>query len=166
MSLRPVRSAESLVPTTTTTSPSADLKILSPHTPASVNSGESDVLGPLEIVTSAVGERTGRESPKCHSRSSSHDSYFERKQNVQFKIDMDTEEEEEEEVVSPQLKPDSSLDISEIQVNFDLEDNEMKIFSEDEAMMSTSVGSELSLIRSPLEENRGSGSPLPASVVG
>ena len=149
------------MPTTTTTSPSADLKILSPHTPASVNSGESDVLGPLEIVTSAVGERTGRESPKCHSRSSSHDSYFERKQNVQFKIDMDTEEEEEEEAVSPQLKPDSSLDISEIQVNFDLEDNEMKIFSEDEAMMSTSVGSELSLIRSPLEENPGSGSPAP-----
>merc|ERR1719150_1491069 len=157
LSLRPVRSAESLVPNTTT-SPSADLKALSPHTPASVNSGESDVLGPLEIVTSAVGERTGRESPKCHSRSSSHDSYFERKQNVQFKIDMDTEEEEEEEAVSPQLKPDSSLDISEIQVNFDLEDNEMKIFSEDETMMSTSVGSDVSLIRSPLEEKT-SGSP-------
>ena len=143
-----------------TSSPCGDLKALSPHTPASVNSGESDVLGPLETVTSAVGERTGRESPKCHSRSSSHDSYFERKQNVQFKIEMDCEEEEEEdeEVVSPQLKPDSSLDISEIQVNFDLEDNEMKIFSEDEAMMSTSVGSEVSLIRSPLEET-GSGSP-------
>ena len=141
-----------------TSSPCADLKALSP---ASVNSGESDVLGPLETVTSAVGERTGRESPKCHSRSSSHDSYFERKQNVQFKIDMDCEEEEEEEeIVSPQLKPDSSLDISEIQVNFDLEDNEMKIFSEEEGMMSTSVGSEVSLIRSPLEET-GSGSPAP-----
>ena len=153
-SLRPVRSAESLVPTS---SPCGDLKALSP---ASVNSGESDVLGPLETVTSAVGERTGRESPKCHSRSSSHDSYFERKQSVQFKIEMDCEEEEEEEeeVVSPQLKPDSSLDMSEIQVNFDLEDNEMKIFSEDEAMMSTSVGSEVSLIRSPLEETA-SGSP-------
>ena len=152
-SLRPVRSAESLVPTS---SPSADLNALSP---ASVNSGESDVLGPLETVTSAVGERTGRESPKCHSRSSSHDSYFERKQNVQFKIDMDCEEEEEEEgEVSPQLKPDSSLDISEIQVNFDLEDNEMKIFSEEEGMMSTSVGSEVSLMRSPLEET-GSGCP-------
>ena len=127
------------------------------HTPASVNSGESDMLGPLEAVTTAVGERTGRESPKCHSRSSSHDSYFERKQNVHFKIDMEAEEEEGD-AVSLQLKPDSSLDISEIQVNFDLEDNEMKIFSEDETMMSTSVGSDVSLIRSPLEEKT-SGSP-------
>merc|ERR1719250_37187 len=60
--------------------------------------------------------------------------------------------EQAEKEVSPHMKLDSSLDISEIQVNFDLEDNEMKIFSEDEAMMSTSVGSELSLPRSPLDE--------------
>ena len=137
-------------------SPSGDP--LSPVTPGSVLSGESDVLGALETVTSALGERTGRDSPKCHSRSSSHDSYFERKQNVQFKMDMDGEDEE---LQSPQMKLDSSLDISEIQVNFDLEDNEMKIFSEDETMMSNSVGSELSLVRSPLDEHPGTSSPCP-----
>jgi hypothetical protein len=48
---------------------------------------------------------------------------------------------------------ESSLDLSEIQVNFDLEENEMKIFSEDEAMMTNSLdsGSE-DLNKSPLEE--------------
>jgi hypothetical protein len=35
----------------------------------------------------------------------------------------------------------SSLDLSEIQLNFDLEDSEMRIFSEDETLVSASVGS-------------------------
>ena len=48
------------------------------------------------------------------------------------------------------------------QVNFDLEDREMKIFSEDETMVSTSVGSELSL-RSPLEEVVGGRLPKTSS---
>ena len=49
---------------------------------------------------------------------------------------------------------DSSLDLSEIQVNFDLEENEMKIFSEDEAMMTNSFDSgEDEFTRSPLEED-------------
>ncbi len=44
------------------------------------------------------------------------------------------------------------MDLSEIQMNFDLEDDEMRIFSEDEAMMLTaSVASDLSA-KSPLEE--------------
>ena len=156
--LRPVKSAESLVP----------CGAAEPSVAATPVSGleTADTLGPLEAVTQAVGEhRRQQDSPKCHSRSSSHDSYFERKLSVQFKMDMEDEPEEDvmadlsDNIVgeaalspSPKMKVDSSLDISEIQMNFDLEDNEMKIFSEDEAMMSTSVGSELSLTRSPLDE--------------
>ena len=51
------------------------------------------------------------------------------------------------------VKMDSSLDLSEIQVNFELEENEMKIFSEDEAMMTNSLdsGSE-DLNKSPMVE--------------
>ena len=49
---------------------------------------------------------------------------------------------------------DSSLDLSEIQVNFDLEENEMKIFSEDEAMMTNSMGSSEDLNKSPLAEEQ------------
>jgi hypothetical protein len=158
-----VRSAEFLAPplsnaaavvtavaaTTNATAPTATLSHQSSST-----SETRDELGDLEPVASQFvrgggGLRDSDSSPKCHSRSSSHDSYFEqRKLSVQFKLDLDDEEEED-----MQLNNNSStLDISEIGVNFDLEDNEMKIFSEDEAMVSTSVGSELSLPRSPLEE--------------
>jgi len=35
----------------------------------------------------------------------------------------------------------SSLDLSEIRLNFDLEESEMRIFSEDETLISTSMGS-------------------------
>ena len=165
--LRPVRSAESLVPCldvlntadTEEQGQAANMLAESVETPHS----EMDMLAPLETVTRAVSDYR-RDSPKCHSRSSSHDSYFERKLAVQFKVDMESEAEPE---VSPvhNIKVDSSLDISEIQMNFDLEENEMKIFSEDEAMMSTSVGSELSLPRSPLEEVAGvRNSPAPLIV--
>ncbi len=133
--------------------PRRDSSAASP--PTGNHSETGDELGDLEHVSSQFarggggGGSGGRDSPKCHSRSSSHDSYFEqRKLSVQFKLDLDDEDGDEEE--SPRHV--SSLDISEIAVNFDLEDNEMKIFSEDEAMVSTSVGSELSLPRSPLEE--------------
>ena len=55
--------------------------------------------------------------------------------SVQFKMDMDEAEITEEvsddtgkdATPSPKMKVDSSLDISEIQMNFDLEENEMKI---------------------------------------
>ena len=159
--LRPVRSAESLVPVPEVRDPGDQV----PVTPLSGHSGAEtvDSLGPLEAVTKAVSELR-RDSPKCHSRSSSHDSYFERKLSVQFRMEMDDEPDvdmtgdvsvsdiDKDVRSSPKMKVDSSLDISEIQMNFDLEDNEMKIFSEDEAMMSTSIGSELSLTRSPLDE--------------
>jgi hypothetical protein len=55
-------------------------------------------------------------------RSVSHDSYFDHL--------ADQEDNDEE-----------SLDLSEIQLNFELEDNEMRIFSEDETLVSTSAGS-------------------------
>ena len=47
--------------------------------------------------------------------------------------------------------PNDLLRTPFVQVNFEHEDHEMKILSEDETMISTSVGSEMSL-RSPLEE--------------
>ena len=165
--LRPVRSAESLVPSQDTGITGTTVNTVNSlpdpvETPQSGHS-ELDMLAPLETVTRAVTRAVSdyrRDSPKCHSRSSSHDSYFERNLSLQFKADPEAETEAVEvseaekhpACPSPRMKIDSSLDISEIQMNFDLEDNEMKIFSEDEAMMSTSVGSELSLPRSPLEE--------------
>ena len=161
--LRPVRSAEFLIPpqliktaalptaiaasTPTTTAVAAALSHQSSST-----SETRDELGDLEPVASqfARGGYGRDSSPKCHSRSSSHDSYFEqRKLSVQFKLDLDDEDDYED---GSRPNNASTLDISEIGVNFDLEDNEMKIFSEDEAMVSTSVGSELSLPRSPLLE--------------
>ncbi len=87
---------------------------------------ESDDLGPLEAVSKAVALKASySDSPKCHSRSSSHDSYFEQRCKL-LKGNANADDN----------KMDSSLDLSEIQVNFDLEENEMKIFSEDEAMIS------------------------------
>ena len=117
--------------------------------PGSAGQQDSDVLAPLETVTSAVSRYRHSDSPKCHSRSSSHDSYFERKNPIQFKVDLEDFPSQGDKDFS---KCDSSLDISEIQVDFELEDNEMKIFSEDEAMLSTSVGSDISCSRSPLDD--------------
>ena len=116
---------------------------------------ELDEVGELEQVAQAVtnlkqsiisSSRTS--SPKCHSRSSSHDSYFDKKlasSVVQFKMEDDGDTQDNS-VESPgkNVGDNASLDLSEIQVNFELEDNEMKIFSEDEAMLTNSCGSDLS----------------------
>ena len=126
----------------------------------------SDDLCPLETVSKAVAcSNVMRDSPRTHARSNSHDSYFERKLQRQLKNSSNGSEEktcENDEASSSATskkrrvrnnKMDSSLDLSEIQVNFDLEENEMKIFSEDEAMMTNSFDSgEDDFTRSPLEE--------------
>ena len=107
-------------------------------------SGDSDDLAPLETVTQGVGNMSSRRrgnSQKGHERSNSHDSYFERKLSVQFNDDKSGSDPE---------KMDSSLDLSEIQVNFELEENEMKMFAED--LLSNSMGSDLS--KSPLDEKQ------------
>lgn len=111
-----------------------------------------DELAPLELVQRAMGQSSIKNSPKTHSRSSSHDSYFERKLSVQFNSG-----DEGGELLSPAegepSRLESNLDLSEIQMNFELEDNEMRIFSEDEAtMMSNSIGSDMN--KSPLDENK------------
>ena len=122
-----------------------------------LSSVELDKVGELEQVAQAVTDlkrsiisNSRNSSPKCHSRSSSHDSYFERKlasSVVQFKMEDDVDGQDIS-VESPGKNinnyDNASLDLSEIQVNFELEDNEMKIFSEDEAMLSNSCGSDLS----------------------
>ena len=124
----------------------------------------SDDLCPLEAVSKAVASsNVMKDSPRTHARSNSHDSYFERKLQRQLKNSSNDSEEkscENDEAsesskkrVRNNCKMDSSLDLSEIQVNFDLEENEMKIFSEDEAMMTNSFDSgEDDFTRSPLEE--------------
>ena len=127
----------------------------------------SDDLCPLEAVSKAVASsNVMKDSPRTHARSNSHDSYFERKLQRQLKNssnDMEQEKTCENDEASSAAsskkrvrqnnKMDSSLDLSEIQVNFDLEENEMKIFSEDEAMMTNSFDSgEDDFTRSPLEE--------------
>ncbi|CAB4068924.1 ARHGAP32 [Lepeophtheirus salmonis] len=134
--LRPVKSAESLIPQS-----ERSFKDLSSSS-SSPNSGEvKDEVASLETVTRAILKTTAsRDSPKTHSRSSSHDSYFERTplSSLSFKSSKPINSDSE----SPVDPKSSSLDLSEIQVNFELEENEMKIFSEDEdALMSTSFTS-------------------------
>ncbi|XP_065167277.1 GTPase-activating protein CdGAPr isoform X2 [Atheta coriaria] len=77
-----------------------------------VKSAESlsdlDQLPPLQNVLCT--------KPPGHNRSVSHDSYFDTLQSSQ---------------------EGSLLDLSEIQVNFDLEESEMRIFSEDESLVSS-----------------------------
>ena len=143
--LRPVKSAESLVTASNVQRSQSERRssrtINVPDNnerPDSMLMEGKDDLGPLEAVSKAIQHR---DSPKTHNRSSSHDSYFER----QHLLRRGSEDDE--------VKMDSSLDLSEIQVNFELEENEMKIFSEDEAMMTNSLdsGSE-DLNKSPMVE--------------
>lgn len=68
-----------------------------------------DVLGPLHSL----------HKPPGHNRSVSHDSYFDTLQNSQNNSE------------------GSLLDLSEIQINFELEESEMRIFSEDESLVSS-----------------------------
>jgi hypothetical protein len=146
--LRPVKSAESLVTASGAVQRSQSERRTSrgdlvPDERTISMESNDDLLGPLEAVSKAVANsHMMRDSPKTHSRSSSHESYFERKLLLKL------------EAGDSDAKMDSSLDLSEIQVNFDLEENEMKIFSEDEAMMSNSLddGCSDDFTRSPLEE--------------
>nr|CAI5848945.1 unnamed protein product [Callosobruchus analis] len=71
--------------------------------------GNDDVLGPLQNLS----------KPPGHNRSVSHDSYFDTLQ------------------VSQNNSEGSLLDLSEIQLNFELEESEMRIFSEDESLVSS-----------------------------
>ena len=143
--LRPVKSAESLVGTASNIQRSQSERRTSRN--LELYESENDDLAPLEIVSKAISYK---DSPRTHNRSSSHDSYFERNFNK-----LDNSEDSE----NPKM--DSTLDLSEIQVNFDLEENEMKIFSEDEAMMTNSFDSDFS--KSPLEEQPPVNSALKSS---
>ena len=149
--LRPVKSAESLVTASNVQRSQSERRssrtinvpdVDETSRPDSMLMEDKDDIGPLEAVSRAIQHR---DSPKTHSRSSSHDSYFERQHLLRRSS---TAEDDDEDKIM-----ESSLDLSEIQVNFDLEENEMKIFSEDEAMMTNSLdsGSE-DLNKSPLEE--------------
>ncbi|XP_015837773.1 GTPase-activating protein CdGAPr isoform X1 [Tribolium castaneum] len=83
-----------------------------------------------ESLTSGHSEPTGNEidglgplyslnKPPGHNRSVSHDSYFDTLQTSQNNSE------------------GSLLDLSEIQLNFELEESEMRIFSEDESLVSS-----------------------------
>jgi hypothetical protein len=174
--LRPVRSAESLIqdPANPLGGAAATITATLRPRPMSHMAGQKsssrkvsamdlDELAPLELVQRAVRESAAsRYSPKMHSRSSSHDSYFEARLK-QLGGDLDMSQADES-VQSP-----SQLDLSELQMNFDLEENEMKIFSEDEAMMTESAISELELAsKSPLTEDYksvGAGASVKRSIL-
>ncbi|PSN48778.1 hypothetical protein C0J52_05190 [Blattella germanica] len=123
--LRPVKSAESLASGANSCRNSAALDLESQ--PGNEQSSDHDTLSPGPTSNKSSG----------HSRSVSHDSYFDHLAETP---------------VHPAVRPtqlteevedhfSSSLDLSEIQLNFDLEESEMRIFSEDETLVSTSVGS-------------------------
>ncbi|XP_060532986.1 GTPase-activating protein CdGAPr isoform X3 [Cylas formicarius] len=90
-------------------------KLRSVKSAESLTSGHSepasseDVLGPLHSLN----------KPPGHNRSVSHDSYFDTLQSSQNNSE------------------GSLLDLSEIHLNFDLEESEMRIFSEDESLVSS-----------------------------
>lgn len=90
-------------------------KLRSVKSAESLTSGHSepasneDILGPLHSL----------HKPPGHNRSVSHDSYFDTLQNSQNNSE------------------GSLLDLSEIQLNFELEESEMRIFSEDESLVSS-----------------------------
>ncbi|KAG5877665.1 hypothetical protein JTB14_015625 [Gonioctena quinquepunctata] len=90
-------------------------KLRSVKSAESLTSGHSepasteDILGPLHSLIKPAG----------HNRSVSHDSYFDVLQNSQNNSE------------------GSLLDLSEIQLNFELEESEMRIFSEDESLVSS-----------------------------
>merc|ERR1719357_2241717 len=113
--------------------------------PGATTEEKGDSIGPLEAVAKGVKSQklSKMASPKSHSRSSSHDSYFEKgaANNRVAPSSNDNAVKFGEEGIDDE---DEELDISEIQMNFELEENEMRIFSEDEAMLSCSVGSDLS----------------------
>lgn len=154
--LRPVKSAESLVTAGTVQRSQSERrtsKAMEEEMDKSMMESHDD-LCPLETVSKAVAAANiMKDSPRTHSRSNSHDSYFERKLQMEQAANKDS-------------KMDSSLDLSEIQVNFDLEENEMKIFSEDEAMMTNSFDGSDDFSKSPLEEHppKASSTPPPPPI--
>ena len=173
--LRPVKSAESLVTAANvqrsqserrtsktdldSTAATANLSSSNEMLDKSLMESQDDLCS-LETVSKAVASsNVMKDSPRTHSRSNSHDSYFERRLKNSLKNnENDDADAKANNAATTQAdsksKMDSSLDLSEIQVNFDLEENEMKIFSEDEAMMTNSFDSgEDEFNRSPLEED-------------
>ncbi|XP_049838628.1 GTPase-activating protein CdGAPr isoform X8 [Schistocerca gregaria] len=122
--LRPVKSAESLANSSSRNSAAV-----------------TDTDLPLQAPTAGVPEDLVRAGG--HSRSVSHDSYFDQLAETPARTRAHARpsrlaEEEREEHFS------SSLDLSEIQLNFELEETEMRIFSEDETLLSVGSGSLIS----------------------
>lgn len=123
--LRPVKSAESLASGANSSRNSAALE-------------QAELSTPDDVTSPSHGNGLGKASG--HNRSVSHDSYFDSLAETPMRTQSASRpsqlpEEENEENFS------SSLDLSEIHLNFDLEESEMRIFSEDETLVSTSAGS-------------------------
>ncbi|KAG8226366.1 hypothetical protein J437_LFUL007723 [Ladona fulva] len=154
--LRPVKSAESLssavasAGSSTRNSAALDLEI-----------GLGSIEGVLDQITgqsssAMIGDTGLPSSPSVtgkpsHSRSVSHDSYFDHLAEPVLLMTEDDVEQEEEGELGESENLDGLLDLSEIQLDFELEEREMRIFSEDETLVSTTpIGSGGSLSRSPL----------------
>lgn len=96
-------------------------------------------------------------SPRTHNRSVSHDSYF----NLLERSGSNTsppsgpvkEERESDADLSPENSSKLFLDISELNLEFNTSEAEMKIFSEDDTLKSTSVEDTLSRSTVDIEEN-------------
>lgn len=136
--LRPVKSAESLANSSSRNSAAV-----------------TDTDLPLQAPAAGVPEDLVRGGG--HSRSVSHDSYFDQLAETPARTRAHARpsrlaEEEREEHFS------SSLDLSEIQLNFELEETEMRIFSEDETLLSSAAGES-----SPKRQQRPAGPPSPRS---
>lgn len=126
--LRPVKSAESLA---SGNNSSRNSTALSHGSDAAGASGLTPGAG-SRPNSQAVSPSDGLVPPKAgHNRSVSHDSYFDHLAETPSMSRRASSRLHEEEGFS------SSLDLSEIQLNFELEESEMRIFSEDETLMST-----------------------------
>ncbi|XP_026293571.1 GTPase-activating protein CdGAPr isoform X2 [Frankliniella occidentalis] len=126
--LRPVKSAESLASGNNSSRNSTALS----HGSDAVGQSCLTPGGGSHPGSQAVSPSDGQSQPKAgHNRSVSHDSYFDHLAETPSMSRRASSRLHEEEGFS------SSLDLSEIQLNFELEESEMRIFSEDETLLST-----------------------------
>lgn len=112
--LRPIKSAESLQSSGKNSAQTSNRN-------SAILEVASPEGSPVSMLPSIMVHTSFLNLKPSHNRSVSHDSYFDQ--------------------LSGKQEDDDSLDLSEIQLNFDLEDNEMRIFSEDETLVSTSAES-------------------------
>ncbi|RXG69535.1 GTPase-activating protein CdGAPr [Armadillidium vulgare] len=161
--LRPVKSVESLVSTPASLNSNRNSQVVEN---ASSENDRSPLVAPRERKGSISSECSSVPSPRTHNRSVSHDSYFnllEKKEDISTSTSTAVKEERESD---GEMSPESSkifLDISELNLEFNTSEAEMKIFSEDDTLKSTSIEDTLSRSTDDVGENISLGSDLTKS---